>query len=421
MGDVRDFYELLVLLRILGPCIGPRTHGTLRTSSFDELLYTPVRRFLDRLSWMCDYEPGGDTVSSIAVEETADGSVFWLATTYKCVPAIRPHLTEIIELLRSAHRLSAKDSHDLERKICNKCIAFASKRVKHYSKLLAHLIEQCRKVLSSSDEQLAQDLSHLARLESSPLELCTKADHFRDSESLKLLSRRVASTTSPSMWSMLRHYIGRLGSWHHASRTLVSYAGKRPQLFAEFQVTALPTPKPIVVPRADESTNLHSVLSRVFTEHEQLELKRGIENLQRLYSFDLDSAFRKAYADKNFKPRVHAEVWLFEHFYWSDLHFLDDDRYVGCSKPSCYCCNLYFLEHEEGSIRRPCHGNVWTNWQSPLHQDGSKHAVDANLRSAMISKFKEDLKNQIIKPTTNHGRIPDTTTGLTLSDVQDII
>ena len=417
MEDVRDFYELLVLLRILGPCIGPRTHGTLRTTNFDESLYTPLRRFLDRLSWVCDYDPGGDTVTSIAIEETADGSVFWLATTYKCVPEVRRHLTEIIELLRSAHCLSAKDLYDLELKICNKCIAFATRRVKHYSRLLVHLFERCRKVFKSSDEQLAQDLSHLTRLETSPLDICTKADHFRDSESLKLLSRRVASTTSPSIWSMLRHYIGRLGSWHHASRTLVSYAAERPQLFDECRVTALATPKPIAVPRADESTDLQSVLSRMFSENEQLELRRGIETLQRLYGSDLDSEFRRAYADKNFKPRVHAEVWLFEHFYWRKSHFLDDDRYVGCSKPSCYCCDLYLLEHEEGSMRRPSHGNVWTNWQSPLHQDGNKKAVDASLRSAMISKFKEDLKNRIMKPTRGHGRVPDTTTGLTLSDV----
>ncbi|KAF2171580.1 hypothetical protein M409DRAFT_33007, partial [Zasmidium cellare ATCC 36951] len=214
----------------------------------------------------------------------------------------------------------------------------------------------------------------------------------------------------------LRHYIGRLGSWHHSSRTLVSYASERPQVFAEVQITARATPKPIGVPRANETTNLHSVLSRMFTEDEQLELKRGIEILQRLRGFDLDSAFREAYADKNFKPRVHAEVWLLEHFYWSDLHFLDDDRYIGCSKPSCYCCNLYILERQDRSSQRPSHGNVWTNWQSPLPQDSSKSLFDANLRSAMISKFKEDLKNQIIEPTTNHGRIPDTTTGLTLSD-----
>ena len=47
---------------------------------------------------MCDYEPGGETVSSIAVEEAVDGSVLWLATTYKCISVIRPYLIEIIKL-----------------------------------------------------------------------------------------------------------------------------------------------------------------------------------------------------------------------------------------------------------------------------------------------------------------------------------
>ena len=417
IGDVRDFYELLVLLRILGPCIGPRTHGTLRTPGSDELLYTPLRRFLDRLCWMCDYEPGGDTVNSIAIEKSADCPIFWLATTYKRVQVIQTHLTEIIGLLSSAHGLSASASYDLEQKICNKCIDFASKRVKHYAKLLVRLSEQCRKVLNSSDAQLAQDLSHLAILERSPGELCARADHFRNSESLKLLSRRVSSVESPSTWSMLRHYIGRLGSWHHASRTLVSYASMRPQIFANFRVMYLATPKPIVLPRADGFTALHSVLTRLFTGQEQLELKRGIEALQRLRGFDLDLKLREAYDDKNFKPRVHAEVWLLEHFNRSDMPFLDDDRYVGCSKPSCYCCNLYILHRQGKSMQRPTHGNVWTNWQLPLHHDSSNHSLRTSLMSRMISKFKEDLRNRIISPTTNHGHIPDTTTGLTLSDM----
>ncbi len=38
---------------------------------------------------------------------------------------------------------------------------------------------------------------------------------------------------------------------------------------------------------------------------------------------------------------VHAETLMMEHFYFNQLHFFGNDRYIGCSKPSCYYCDLW--------------------------------------------------------------------------------
>ena len=63
------FYERLVLLSLLSPTKGSRR--------------TPRRpawhRFLDDLCCLCDTQPGGRTVVSIAVEEDVSSLRFWIA------------------------------------------------------------------------------------------------------------------------------------------------------------------------------------------------------------------------------------------------------------------------------------------------------------------------------------------------------
>src|SRR5947207_9224995 len=72
------FYEPLVLLRVLDPTRGVQNTNRGPDSTFDTL-QDLRRKFLDQLSWTCDYKHGGDTVSAIAAEETPQGTRFWLA------------------------------------------------------------------------------------------------------------------------------------------------------------------------------------------------------------------------------------------------------------------------------------------------------------------------------------------------------
>ncbi|KAB8356711.1 hypothetical protein FH972_024286 [Carpinus fangiana] len=413
---LHEFYEPLVILRILGPWIGPRIQMSSRPNTSVEESHATLRIFLDRLSWICDYEPGGETVSAIALEVDAIGIVAWLATSHKSFQKAETHLRSILRRLHSAHTLSAEHVHRLTQDICSTCIGFAMKRVTRYIKLFQDFFQKCHDALEASDPLLDRDLACLVDLVRTPFELCAAADRFRDSESLKSLSRLVSATTSPSMWSLLRHYIGRLGSWHRASRTLVEYAGMRPELFEGIRVNALPTPRPIRAPLVDDLTNIRSVLSRIYLVEERVTLEQNIQSLQRLRRFDLNLEFKTRYRDKNFRPRVHAEAWLLEYFYSKDLVFMDADKYIGCSKPSCYCCNLYFQNHQGGFVQRPSHGNVWTNWQSPMHQNAEKQTENTSMLRAMTMKFREDLKAQVCRPTVNQTRVLDSTTGITPSN-----
>lgn len=375
-----------------------------------------LQRFLDRLSWMGDYESGGTTVTAIAFESGVDGTIAWFSTSLKATERVEPHLKYILERLQDVHTLSSGLQNDLLREIRTRCIDFSQEKVFHYSKCYCTLFRQCREVLETSDQLLGRNLAHLAELSQMPQQLCEAADQFRHSESLKTLSRRVSSVTSPSSWSLLRHYIGRLGSWHRAAQTLVDFACERHDMLRKVELRGWPTPKHVHAPLADDYTNLYNALSRMFSVREQEDLARSIEALQRLRHVNLDETFQREYRNKHFKPRVHAEAWLLEQFHRNGLAFVENYKYIGCSKPSCYCCSVYFQVHPGNFVQRPTHGNVWINWQLPLHQDIERQSQNASMTSAMTSKFRDDLKAQIHQATATQLRVPDSSTGLTLSN-----
>ena len=110
--------------------------------------------------------------------------------------------------------------------------------------------------------------------------------------------------------------------------------------------------------------------------------------MQSVSNDDLAARLTKNYTDPNFVPKVHAETLMVEHFYFNQLHFFGNDRYIGCSKPSCYCCDLYLRNHPGNFEARPSHGNVWVKWCLPFEADEEDDAmaneIDGNLGMSFL-------------------------------------
>ncbi|KAF4626908.1 hypothetical protein G7Y89_g11247 [Cudoniella acicularis] len=81
--------------------------------------------------------------------------------------------------------------------------------------------------------------------------------------------------------------------------------------------------------------------------------------------FNIQDRLQAQYHDKDFRPRVHAELNLLEYFHMNRLPFVDDDRFIGCSKPACYCCYHYISLHPGGFVRPSSHGIRYLNWRPP--------------------------------------------------------
>lgn len=116
---------------------------------------------------------------------------------------------------------------------------------------------------------------------------------------------------------------------------------------------------------------------------------------------------------------MHAEIIILDHFDRRGLRFAHGKQYIGCSKPSCFCCAIYMANHPLKPAKRPCHNNVWVKWLPPrqVQQDcgGSPEVNDGvmDVMSALIKQsIEEQLSHGVIVP---HQRVFDSMTDLSAS------
>jgi hypothetical protein len=164
------FYEPLVLLRVLDPTRGAQNSSMVPDSRSDTS-QDLRRKFLDQLSWTCDYKHGGDTVSAIAAEANPQGTIFWLAANTNPRQRVLPHLQWILRQLEDSSSVSEEETEELGNKITARCIEFSKDKVKNYRRQLCFHIRKCVEILANRPDQ--QGLSHI--LFKSPRFLLTAA------------------------------------------------------------------------------------------------------------------------------------------------------------------------------------------------------------------------------------------------------
>jgi hypothetical protein len=112
-----------------------------------ELSVLPIadvrRAFLNELSYVCDYDKGGDTVTAIGVEETPQGYVFWVSANTCPEKKAVGFLRSILCTLKS---IAADQSEDDTRMndLAKECIRFAAPRIKKYLTLIRKYNRRCK-------------------------------------------------------------------------------------------------------------------------------------------------------------------------------------------------------------------------------------------------------------------------------------
>lgn len=127
-------YEALTLLWMLSPATGV-------TSVLPELEETQYgdfffmwRRFLDNLSFFCDWESGGKTVSSVAAQSLSNGHCYWLASASK---KSFHHFEFVMDLLEAVSSRSPTERRQDTDQLVQASIELSKPKIKHYRKALA--------------------------------------------------------------------------------------------------------------------------------------------------------------------------------------------------------------------------------------------------------------------------------------------
>lgn len=160
---------------------------------------------------------------------------------------------------------------------------------------------------------------------------------------------------------------------------------------------------------------LQSIVNKLVTEDENIP---GTSHFKAaLHDLDRDGHLSKKLYEQcispTWRPNVHAELILLDFFWTRKLAFVDNDKFIGCSKSACYCCHLYITEHPGGFAIPSGHNNVWLNWRAPgIFDAGRNDLITARQRIliSMSKHIKEKVLEQIHQQQVPREKKPDTLT-----------
>jgi hypothetical protein len=222
-----------------------------------------------------------------------------------------------------------------------------------------------------------------------------------------------------------KHNIGRIAAHVKNVKVLIATAERLPELVVNPQIVLIESPPSIILPPPGRAKLKLDGIAHRMTPSSQSSLLSGLQTSLKIldHRFKVEQTVQDAYLNKKFKARVHAELIVLEYFYERNetLQYLDNDRFIGCSKPACYCCSLYFRMHPANVDRPDSHQKIYLNWLPPTSVSGVEDP-NSNLaihEKAMLNKMVQSIRlrtiEQISNQTGRRQRHFDSTTGETLS------
>lgn len=160
---LRRFYEPLVLLGVLDPTRGAHRPDLITERGLDEPSKL-WRDFLDQISWLCDSNAGGDTVTSVAAQRTVENPCFWVASNSAARQRARDHIEWLFESLRPFYATPSVSTAQIKDQIFVRCVEFSSKRVKTYTTWLLQNIREARRATRAKKTSEGECRARLGRL-----------------------------------------------------------------------------------------------------------------------------------------------------------------------------------------------------------------------------------------------------------------
>ncbi|KAH7142839.1 hypothetical protein B0J13DRAFT_503199 [Dactylonectria estremocensis] len=419
---IARLYEALIFLWLEQPVQGPHV-----ISNHDNASLTASRRRLTKnLAYICDWDKGGSTTTSIAIEDSENCYMFWVASnqgheqraTHTNV-GVSEFLRTILQRLQDATRESNPSAtwlRNQEDACARACTAFASCRIKKEVKILSNMVKKCLDYLGKT----IFDHGNLARSEISELKPWLKQFNFQSRESgyhkcmlaynsrndpqmntLRKLSQEVVNDPSAEPIILasgaVRHFVGRLAEHIRISKQLIEDALRVRHVLDVFQVATIEPPTCVSPPEVDSHTNLDGILKRMFRSGDsgmtdfQLALSRMKEHV------GIETKIKEQYDKIQAKsPIVHSEMQILEHFHRNKLRFADEDRFVGTSKFACFCCKLYFRHHPLRPVEPDSHEQVYLNWGPIALPDGTYDPLYVEQRD-IINPVVKDLGATVLQ------------------------
>ncbi|KAG8629949.1 hypothetical protein KVT40_001568 [Elsinoe batatas] len=404
------FYEPLFFLNILNPATGG--HGAYSGHALRSCVrLVEWRSFLDSLAWLCDAKHGGKTVSALVGSRVEDGVRFILCSSHQNG---KIHLHQVLDIITKANQEpSPPNDLGMQSKLIDLCINFSADKIRTYKRRLQRLLGAIRDHIGPD---ASNALGSIGNRDKSPMETCCEANKFPHRKILKEANDRPnCSLRIISKIVLALHFVSKLSKWHRVVPKLLGFARRHSYLLQNASCEWLKLSERTTMPSADEKTTVQSALRRMLPKEAQTQVSELQNHLHLQRDGKFEEYFIANYSDANLSLVAHAEVVLLEHVYDHDIRLVEDDRYIGCSKPSCYCCDLYMKYHPGDFVPRPSHGNVYVTWNFPLLPTCTNPKVYEHTLQVMnqvIQHVRRDVFRVVKNTSGRWEKAPDSASGI---------
>ncbi|KAF3287501.1 hypothetical protein TWF970_007221 [Orbilia oligospora] len=431
----KRFYEPLVLLSAYGKSQGPHFKSTGDETFCSDDNRDLKKQFLDQLAYVCDYETGGDTVTAIAVEDGPELK-YWVAANTDKSSTILPYISSILASLETVFEAPEEHILAVQAQITDRVIQFCSDRLRLYKSRLRSAALGCIKKLQSELTEDAKAVEvWLTSICDQTIELKTLSElcyNARSSTMLAGITRRVEETkqrqnsSHGGKYSKVRHLVGRLGSHIKAVDVLVRVGRHYPRLFQNASVQFETANKKFTPPPYRPKALINDIIKRMVGPDSSLceYFQTEIGSLDKKFELRLRELIKETYKSPTFKLIVHAEIIIHDLFSRKKLQFLDQVRYIGVSKPSCFLCYRYLQAHPMRVQTSGCSNNLYLQWQPPYIEDESLTLVteQRDVLNKMNGEIRKFVLDTIVPEYRGHKSHPDSTTGIgTILSIHDTV
>ncbi|KAL6874796.1 hypothetical protein J3F83DRAFT_728706 [Trichoderma novae-zelandiae] len=397
------------------------------------------RCFVNRLAQVCDNVRGGNgaTVTSIAVLEEPEGVHYVIGSNNRTAAKLHGVEVFVKELLNIAAQSTDRQADGglpVHREALWHILKFDENRVRYY---LTSTVEYLKLCIDDYDRRhgekpLAAEASRFRRQLSELTELVRFGDdkkldgpeYFAACETLFLFihhahrrkfgdsiseQARDGQINSSKEWMELRHYVGRLHSYHLAAETVLRASRLWDRLCHDVRVTVIPSAPVHPHPLCRKRPVANELLGRMSSDEDTITRYRSLA--AGLQEFGLDEKLLKECNDLSQTHTVHAEVLVLDYVLKymreaGDAEFWNRWRYIGSSKPTCRLCNYYFIAHTGGVQVRESHNNLYPHWRAPDVYDDDAMKATERLLDAVIKKTRADAVRSL-ESQTPRGRPHD--------------
>ena len=203
----------------------------------------------------------------------------------------------------------------------------------------------------------------------------------------------------------LAHYVWRLGATRAAANTAVKAFIIVPSLKRVSQIrtviysdVAEKTLSPVCI---SPQGILHGIVPDSAFQN-PVQIQHAFERLHDLDAPVTRPLFEKMKQRQTIVTRVHAELQIADKFSRiQDMKFVDNDKYIGCSKPACYFCYKWLDNHEHRYVRPATHHKIIPGCRGA---DGDLNGNGANVLLAMYTKISRQVGEDIVDFLHRHAQ-----------------